>query len=280
MIEDFSTISGQQFLWINIKDYSVPVYVVDSTKTAMSTVQTALGGTGFRQGAANDYAAPGSGQAPIPSGATPAAGTDRHLAIVDKAAHTEWGFFNMNSSASGWKADLAASIDLSGSGVRPAEQGGGPWWAGAGPRACGYPLSAGLITREDIASGAIQHALVIAYPHIRSRYYTSPASSAQGTFATAQPDRGMPCGTHIQLDPSYPVSKLHLATAGNMIARALQKYGAFVGDLSGAVSLYAEASPEAIQYWNGGVLSSQEVKMIPLGAFRVLKIGALYDNGN
>ncbi len=40
-----------------------------------------------------------------------------------------------------------------------------------------------------------------------------------------------------------------------MIARALQKYGAFVGDHSGAVMLYADASTSAQQsYMNLGLV--------------------------
>ena len=52
-----------------------------------------------------------------------------------------------------------------------------PWWAG---HARGYGLINGLITAEELNCGAIEHALVVAYPYIRSRYYTSPASTAQG----------------------------------------------------------------------------------------------------
>jgi hypothetical protein len=185
----------------------------------------------------------------------------------------------MNNGSGGWKADLAASIDLSGSGIRPAEQGGGPWWAGAGPRACGFALSAGLITREEVAAGSIEHALVFAYPHIRVRYYTSPASSAQAGPASSE-SRGIPCGGRIQLDPAYDYTKLGMSKAGNMIAKALQKYGAYVGDLSGAMSLYAESAPDAQAYWDSGVLTSSDVNKIPLGSFRVLQIGSLYDNGN
>jgi hypothetical protein len=60
----------------------------------------------------------------------------------------------------------------------------------------------------------------------------------------------------------------------------LQKYGAFVGDYSGAVSLYADSSPDAQAYWTGGILSSPDAQGIPLNRFRVLQIGTTYDNGN
>ena len=76
-------------------------------------------------------------------------------------------------------------------------------------------------------------------------------------------------------------AKQVLDASGLIVARALQKYGAFVGDFSGAMSLYAEASPSAIAAWNAGLLTTYEIKdQIDLNKFRVLQIGALFDNGN
>jgi hypothetical protein len=170
-------------------------------------------------------------------------------------------------------------MDLAGSGARPPER-NNPWWAGHGPRACGFGLVAGLITVDEMRAGSIEHALVIAYPHIRSRYYTPPASSAQGTTTDAIATRGVLCGGRIQLDPALDVTTLGLSSSGLIIARALQKYGAFVGDYSGAVSLYADASATAQATWSGGLLANGEAAKIPLARFRVLTIGTIYDNMN
>jgi hypothetical protein len=279
LVTDLSTISGQTTVWINIPQYSIPVYYVDSTTTTMVTVSASVGGTGFRTGAANDGVAAGQGQAPIPAGATPAAGTDKHLDVVDKTQRMEWGLWNANFASPDWTAGEASTMDLSGDGVRPPTT-QAPWWAGQGARACGFPLIAGLITVDEIKAGDIEHALVVAYPHIRSRYFTPPASSAQGTTTEALPTRGILCGGHIQLDPTLDPTTLGLSPAGLAVARALQKYGAFVGDFSGSVSLYADASGTAQAYWNGGALSSSDAQKIPLDKFRVLLIGTTYDNNN
>lgn len=279
LITDFSTIPDQDAFWINIQDYSVPVYYVDSTTTPMVTVMAGLGGTGFRTGAPKEGDTPGSGPAPIPSNAMPAVGTDAHLVVVDKTAGTEWGFFNAAKSGANWKVDLAATLDLKGTGVRPPDK-NTPWWAGHGPRACGFGLINGLITMDEVRAGKIEHALVIAYPHIRSRYYTAPASTAQGTFADAMPNRGIMCGGRMQLDPTLDVTTLGLSATGLMIARALQKYGALVGDYSGAVSLYADESPEAQTYWKSVGLNNNTAGKIPLKRFRVLQLGMMYDDMN
>lgn len=279
MIADFSSIPGQDQFWINIQDYSIPLYWVDSTVTPTAKVMAELGATGFRTGASRDSEVAGSGLAPIPADAMAALGDDKHLLIVDRKTRMEWGFYSATKVGGKWTAAVAATQDLADSGARPPEQ-GSPWWAGHGPRACGFGLVAGLITTDEIKAGRIEHALVVAYPHIRSRYYTPPASTAQGTFGDAIATRGIMCGGRIQLDPAMDIASLRLSPAGAAIARALQEYGAFVGDYSGAISLYAEASPEAQNVWRGVGLTNETAGKIPLNRFRVLQLGITYDNMN
>jgi hypothetical protein len=135
---------------------------------------------------------------------------------------------------------------------------------------------------DEVEAGRIEHALVIAYPHIRSGWFTPPASTAQaGIGDDALPDRGIPCGGRIQLDPTLDLDSLGLSDSGRAVCRALQEYGAYVGDYSGAISLYAENSPEAQEHWANGVLDTYELMdIIDLAWFRVLEYGPLYDNGN
>jgi hypothetical protein len=139
---------------------------------------------------------------------------------------------------------------------------------------------AGLITVDEIRQGRIEHALVIAYPHMRSHWYKPPASTAQATTSQALPTRGVPCGGQIQLDPSLDVGSLPLSTSGKIIARALQEYGAYVGDFAGAIALYADASPEALAAWNGGLLKNNELAAIDLKRLRVLSIGTMFEDTN
>jgi len=265
--------SGASF-WINIQQYSIPVYWADTSTPLQKMSVTVLAGEGFGTGA------PTSTMVPIPAGALPAAGTDRHLCIVDKQAHTEWGMWDASNGAAGWTCSVAATSDLSGTGVRPPKTGNPSWWTSAGARACGFPLIAGLITVEEMQKGKIEHALVVAYSHIRSHFYKSPASTAQGTTNMAIPTRGIPCGGRIQLDPALDVSGLALSASGKIIARALQAYGAYVGDFSGAISLYADASPGALGAWNGGLLTNGELGALDLTKLRVLSIGPLLEDTN
>jgi hypothetical protein len=260
--------------WINIQEYSIPVFWVDASTPRQNVAVSILAGQGFGNGS------PSNALVPIPAGALPAAGTDRHLCIIDKQMHTEWGMWDASKTAAGWTCSVAATSDLSGTGVRPPKTGNPTWWTSPGARACGYPLIAGLITVEEIRKGKIEHALVMAYPHVRSHWYEPPASTAQPTTDQALPTRGIPCGGRIQLDPAIDVSTLALSNSGKIIARALQEYGAFVGDFSGAISLYADASPDALAAWKGGLLNNIELSALDLKNLRVLTIGTMMEDSN
>jgi hypothetical protein len=155
------------------------------------------------------------------------------------------------------------------------------WWDAHGARACGFPLTAGLITVDELRAGRIEHALVFGYPGIRSRYFKYPASTAQATFPRVSPDFGIPCGARIQLDPSLDLDALGLTGSARVIARALQEYGAYVGDGNGSISLYADSSPEALDAWHSGLLCPTDVQnRFDLHALRVLEIGPLYNDRN
>jgi len=257
---------------VNVEDWSVPVYWADAS-TPTFQVLAHVGGDGWT----GTDGMEATGTMPIPPGATPDPAGDAHMAVVDRARGLEWGCWDMRLEGGRWVAGLCATADLSGAGVRPPATSARPWTAAHGARACGYPLLAGLIRVDEIEAGRIDHALVIAYPHIRSGWFTPPAStgSARGSA------NGIPCGGRIQLDPALDLDALGLSRTGKIIARALQTYGAYVGDYSGAIDLFAENGPTALARWRDGVLSTYELKdRIDLSRLRVLQAERLYDNGN
>jgi hypothetical protein len=272
-VDDFVTSSAWPFISINIATYSIPVYWVDQTAPLAGVQVTLAAGQGFQTNPTS---------VPIPVGAAPAEGTDKHLAIIDRRTHEEWGFWDAtHTGGTSWTCSVCATADLNGTGVRPPKDGNQAWWMSHGARACGFPLAAGLITVEEMRAGKIEHALVIAYPHIRSHWYVSPASTAQVTTDRALPTRGIPCGGHLQLNPSLNLDTLSLSPSGKILARALQQYGAYVGDFSGAMSLYAESAPDAQAVWRTGLLTDYEIRdAIRLRDFRVLAWGTLYEDDN
>jgi len=282
MIADWavSSVYGPH-LDVNISGFSVPLYWADA-----STPKTLVSCDGASYGFAVDKNKQnGTAMIPIPAGAEPDPQSDHHLLVIDRSTNLEWGLWNASNSGGTWTCGMGASMDLLGTGVRPPiTNAGADWNFAQGPRACGFALIAGLIRPDEILAGRIDHALVVAYPHIRSGFFTPPASTAQATNGQgegAQRDRGIPCGGRIQLDPSIDVTTLGLTPAGLVIARALQQYGAYVGDYSGALDLYADNAPDAAVQWSAGLLREDAVGGSPaklnLTSFRVLQLGTLYD---
>ncbi len=277
MIEDFRTSSpyGPQFS-VNLTGYSIPLYGADAA-TPTYSVLADFGGDGW----VGDNGSNAWGTMPIPDGATPDPESDHHISVVDRARGLEWGCWNMRNESGQWHAGVCATADLFGTGVRVPATLAAHWYDAIGSRACGFPLVAGLIRVEEVAAGRIDHALVVAYPHIRSGWFTPPASTGQGRVGDdAISTRGIPCGGRIQLDPAVDIDALGVSASWRTILRALQEYGAYVGDYSGALSLYAENSAAAQAAW-AGVLDPYGLgDLLDHSRLRVLRLGTMYDNGN
>jgi len=264
MIADWavSSVYGPH-LDVNISGFSVPLYWADAS-TPQILVSCDGAGYGF---AVDKNKQNGTAMIPIPAGAEPDPQSDHHLLVIDRSTNLEWGLWNASNSGGSWTCGMGANMDLLGTGVRPPiTDAGADWNFAQWPRACGFALIAGLIRPDEILAGRIDHALVVAYPHIRSSFFTPPASTAQAANGQgAQRDRGIPCGGRIQLDPSIDVTTLGLSSAGVVIARALQQYGAYVGDYSGALDLYADNAPDAAAQWSAGLLNTTDSKSCQSG---------------
>ncbi len=265
-----------EHLDININQYSVPVFYA-TPSTPMSDVLCDIGGFGFVS--ERGYFAVAS--IPMPADAASDSGTDHTLAIIDRARNMEWGMFNAHNFGGRWTCTLGAGADLTGDGTRPYKPQNPTWYTSHGARACGFPLIAGLIRTEEIEAGHIDHALVVAYPHIRAGYYMYPASTAQTRISNDAVNwRGIPCGGRIQLDPNVNIDALGLTRSGRIVAQALQTYGAYVGDYSGAINLYAENAPQAKEYWRGKLDTYEFRDKLDMRNLRALQFGPLTDDGN
>jgi hypothetical protein len=279
LIEDFASRGP---LHINIKDWSVPVYFVDAGHTPRRDVgdsRPGVYGAGFEFPRA----------IPIPDDAIASPpdteDSDNHLCIVDRTRHLEWGMWAARKDHTGrWFTGLGAVTDLDGTGVAV------PWFAAAREfdshraRASGFPLIAGLILRDEIRAGRIDHALVFAYDHCRGGWFVPPASTAQVATPAINETTGIPMGGRIQLDPAWDVEHSSLSRSGKIIARALQLYGAFCGDFAGANVIYAENSPAAVREWQG-VLDYDELKHVFTPEFirthfRVVAMGSILPGQN
>ncbi|HJL17335.1 MAG TPA: hypothetical protein RMH99_16830 [Sandaracinaceae bacterium LLY-WYZ-13_1] len=258
----------QAGLWVAITPWSVPVYYVDDD-TPRVDVHAQLSNEGPNA----------TFQWPVPDGAEPAPAGDGHMVLVDREGLMSWDFFQGRRRPDGaWDCTLCATSPLNASGVRPPKGSPSPWYESHGSRACGYPLIAGLITVDELRAGRIEHALVMAYPGIRQRWFRAPASTGHPANPHISEDRGVPCGGRVQLDPSVDVDALELSPAGRTIARALQEYGAYVGDYAGTINLYADGSERAQRAFRG-VLDQETMRGLDLRRLRVLDWGQLRPDG-
>lgn len=214
----------EEGFYLNIAEYSIPVYWV-----SQGTPRVRISATLSNAGEHTNLLVPWT------ASMRPAAGTDLSLAIIDRAAGEGWDFWAFEAP----HAKVAASVDYGGTGVRPLGPRRGPrdsaaaWWRSHGARACGYPLVAGLAFPEEFEAGVIEHALALGYPGIRPGVYVPPASTAQADFERIDPARGIPCGGRIRLDPQLDLDAEGLTGHAATLARALQRYGAFIADFSG-----------------------------------------------
>ena len=201
---------------------------------------------------------------PIPDNARPDPAEDAHLTVIDPATRCEYDLITARKTASGWIAKWANATSTTGNGIYP---------YGMSTRATGFAPLAGMVWPEELRRGRIDHALVFAYPHTRSGGPVSPATSSDGrtTLAAALPE-----GARVQLDPALDLNSLKLTAHERTIAKALQRYGMFLGDTGGSLALYAVNPQSFATNPYAGMLPADPyvfLDKIPVNRFRVLKVG-------
>lgn len=238
--------------WININGGAVPVWIADSSAPRYNVNCGSPSCTFFQN-------------VPIPSNAVPDPLTDGHMMVMDATRETAWDFYHARKNSDGsWSADWGAKVNLRGNGITDKTP-------ESGARGSGFPLAAGLIYADEIKAGRINHALVFAISLATPSCWVYPATSGGGT--STDPN-ALPYGARVQLDPTLDLDTLGLSPAAKIIARALQEYGAFVGDQGGGGIIFITESfyGKPIDYWSG-VLAQNALVNLPADRFRVLKMG-------
>jgi hypothetical protein len=211
---------------INTDDYSIPIYRVPADQ---ATVAVSIApGCNSDAGLLGQLAA-----VPIPANAQSANGTDHALVIWQPATDTEWELWVAQRAFDGsWSACWGGRIEN-------VSQSQGVFPYPYGVSASGMSYLAGAIKASELQAGRIDHALAVNVVHATRGTQVPPANRTDGN--STGPD-AIPEGTRFRLDPSIDVTKLGLPPGGVAIARALQEYGMYVTDKSGAVVLTAESS--------------------------------------
>jgi hypothetical protein len=225
---------------------------------------------------------------PIPAGIAPQSGSDGKVVIVDQAQQKVFDLWVARQTGAQWHAAWGGVYSLSGSGSSPnpdyntvLREGAlaATPWPQPTSRATGSGMSsyAGVVRLAEIAAGVIPHALVFATDHAcgpqNTGPYRYPATTTDGTY---QGGDCIPQGARVQLDPSIDVDAIPGITPGERaVARALQRFGAYVNDNSPDRMSFAFEAPkpgQADPYPTAGFTNDYyNMPHIPWSQLRVLR---------
>jgi hypothetical protein len=134
-------------------------------------------------------------------------------------------------------------------------------------------MSAMLPDADEVASGAVHHAMRFALPNasIRAGVYVHPATHA------GAPSGGPnlpPYGVRMRLRADYPVSSLPTGAA-QVLAVALQKYGMFLAD-GGNIPLMVQNDTFTTNKWANLNFDSHMLFGITPADFEVVDLGPTF----
>ena len=155
---------------------------------------------------------------PIPASPLIEGGSDRHILLVDKDACRLYELFAARQVGGAWQAGSGATWDLRSNALRP------DGWTSAD--AAGLPILPGLVRYDEVAAGAIAHALRFTTNQTRERATstrpaTRPGESTSHVAAADGPPRP-PQGVLRHESASRPQARV--------IAEALKRYGMILAD--------------------------------------------------
>jgi hypothetical protein len=200
------------------------------------------------------------GPFPIPSNAPVEGGSsstgDRHVIVLQQGACHDYELYNAYWEGTYWSAYSGVNWDLSSDALRPLGY--------TSADAAGLPILPGLANYDEVASGAITHALRFTVPHSQKGYIFPATHYASSSTNADLP----PMGLRLRLKASYDISKF--TGESKVILQALKTYGMIVADngsswfISGAVDTR----------WNDTDLN--QLKTVPGSAFEAVNTGTVH----
>jgi len=205
------------------------------------------------------------GPEPIPSNALiegyskPGNG-DRHVLVLEKDGCWLYELYHAAVKSGAWSADSAAIWDMTINEQRPYT------WTSAD--AAGLPIFVGLARYDEVAAGAINHALRFTIPTTQ-KAFVLPATHWAST--TTDPN-APPMGLRLRLKASFDISTF--PADDQVILTALKKYGMILADNGSAI--FISGAPD--NRWNNTNLNL--LKSITASSFEVVQTGTIYTPGN
>ena len=153
---------------------------------------------------------------PIPASPKIEGGSDAHMLMVDRDSCRLYELFAARRSGGTWLAGSGATWDLRSNALRPAG------WTSAD--AAGLPILPGLVRYDEVAAGAIKHALRFTTNRTRTTYIYPARHQAGESSASSLP----PMGLRVRLKATYDTSRF--SPQARVIAEALKRYGMILAD--------------------------------------------------
>jgi hypothetical protein len=157
---------------------------------------------------------------------------DRHAIAVDTDNCILYELYRAFPGTADWTADSGAIFDLQSNALRPTT------WTSAD--AAGLPITAGLVTYEEVLSGEIRHAIRFTVPQSR-REFVWPARHYASSLTGSQYPR---MGERFRLKAGFNISTFPADV--QVILRAMKKYGIIMADNGSAWFISGKPDPR----WN------------------------------
>jgi hypothetical protein len=202
---------------------------------------------------------------PLPNGFQPSSGTDLEAVVYQPSSGKMWEFWLMKKTGARTVDSIGKEVDEWGAkwGGRMDDIASNPGhWVTTpegfkfGTTASGIPFLAGIMTIAELKRGAINHVLGFSLPQTMAGHWSEPAQRTDG--GTEGPN-AIPEGTIFRLPANMNLDAVEMDPFTRMIAKAVQKHGMIVWDISGAAGFRAENPANQYKdghpYWKeGGIL--------------------------
>jgi hypothetical protein len=241
----------------SVPDGGIPYVIVDSTQTPAVPINVI------------DYAnesdvvlapfppnAPMEGDLPDCSGWPDTYQGDSHVLVLDRAKCFLYETFNTNRCNGQYNSSSETIWDMKNSESRP--------WGWTSADAAGLPIFPGLVRYDEVASGAINHAIRFTMQHTKNDgndgYFVEPATHAAGTDWGVSNIMGM----RVRLKASFDISGY--SPTNQVILRALQQYGMILADNGGNFFIQGATDPrwDDDDLANLAGISSSEFDVMPM----------------
>jgi hypothetical protein len=246
---DFSSVAGG--------DYGIPYTVVDSSTQPLVSINV-----GAYASESDVAEAPFPPTAPIEGQPADCSSpsSDQHVLVLDRKTCMLYETYNTIRCSGAYSADSETIWDMQTFEGRP--------WGWTSADAAGLSIFPGLVRYDEVAAGAINHAIRFTLQDTRNDsndgYFVEPASHAAGNSSSSMNVEGM----RIRLKASVDISGY--SAADQVILTAMKQYGMILAD--NGSNLYFQGAPDT--RWNDDDLSN--LKNIPGSDFEVVQMTPAY----